>query len=96
MWRKNNNENKEVVIINNDYNIIEDNQIKQIQKKFTKNLDSSDESSNLEIQNVQINEYKDLIVNSYTKSRQQQSRIIDNNISIYRRNENNYGNNFDS
>ena len=61
--KKNNNENKEVVIINNDYNIIEDNQIKQIQKKFTKNLDSSDESGNLEIQNGQINEYKDLIQN---------------------------------
>ena len=70
MWRKNNNENKEVVIINNDYIIIEDNQIKQIQKKFTKNLDSSDESGNLEIQNGQINEYKDLIQNQDNNSQE--------------------------
>lgn len=51
---------------------------KQIQKKFTKNIDISDESGNLEMQKGQINDYKDLIVNSCTKSRQQEPRVIDN------------------
>ena len=33
------------------------------------------------MQKGQINDYKDLIVNSCTKSRQQEPRVIDNNIS---------------
>ena len=104
-----NSENEEGVINNDDYNIIEEYQIKQPLQNFTKNPDVSEDSgsehvdlNNIKMRNGQTNENKDIIIKDHIKSRQNEPRtIIKNNTfeqyssnNIYRVKYNNYDNKF--
>ena len=81
-------ENDDEIIVNDDYNKIENNHNRHVRTNIQKITDISDESSseynvlnNLKMINAQNNKYKDAIQESYKKSGQKEGRVIINDIS---------------
>jgi hypothetical protein len=81
-------ENDEDVIINDDYNAVDESYIRPVKANILKKPDISEETSseydvlkNLKTINCNINDYRDMIIDSYKHGGEPEPRVIINNIS---------------